>query len=446
MNSKDRLGIKKSIISRIIALVLVINIALFAGMASGGIAGKYVMNSEIGKINTDIYKSIISSSLPVFSPDKSAAAPAASEGIWGMLKDFFTVDLYNPACVLSAEASDLYDYYLLVSRKAASSEEVAENSIGSLENTGEPEETLVNTPFYDDTEGSVPSQEELIAERSTIGAEAAYTDLSSRGLREDASSISTDKNAEKEGPPAGKFESNGKIVIRNETKYAVDINELVKKPLKLDFNKKNNKILIYHTHTTESYIQKISQLNSLTATRSRDPKLSVVRVGEELAEVLRKSFKLNVIHNTTVHDYPDFNKSYVNSLKTVTALLKEDPGIKIIIDLHRDAAGGNQKLREVVDVNGKKAAKIMFVVSTGEVLQNHPAWKENFRLALALQENLMEQSPQLTQPVFLSKNTFNQHVSNGALLIEIGGDGNLMEECLESAKYLAKAINAVVNK
>lgn len=456
--SKDGSYAKKSVVSGIIRFVLLLNIAVFAGMLCGSMLSKYDTGGDLEKINTEVYKSIVSSSLPIIGKVyDNTTGPSGPDNAADSIKSFLTADFYNPVCVMTAQISGLYSYYISVKGEETAGAEIPDNSWGAAQSPGEPEETEnstestteKNTAFNDENTDDPRSGSGAAAAEAAISGKAAYIDTydeNSRGMKEAESSISTDNDTEKEGPPAGKVESNGKIAIRNETKNKVDISGLMKEPLKFKFDKKKDKVLIYHTHTTESYIQKISQLNALTPSRSRDPKYSVVRVGEELSEILTKSFKFKVVHNTTVHDYPDFNKSYVNSLKTVTTILKEDPGIKIVIDLHRDAAGNDKKLREVVDINGKKAAKIMFVVATGEVKKNHPGWKENLKLALKLQEKLMEQNPQLVQPIFLSKNTFNQHVSSGALLIEIGGDGNLLEECLESTKYLAKAINDVIIK
>jgi len=409
----------------VVRFVFLLGAAILTGIVSGDILSRVDINGELQKIDVEAYESVINNSLPIINTvyNNGNNSASISGRINDLIKYIFSFDIDDPISILNAQSAVLYGYYgacYLPSQANSRQESKTDNTAGS--DTGNSPSDNKNAETADNP---VPG------------------DKNSGGLEEAASSISTD-DVEKEEPPKGNVDSSGKISIRNETKYKVNIDELMKEPLKFRFNKRKDKVLIYHTHTTESYLTDISQLGSSISTRSRDPRRGVVRVGEELAENLKDKFGIQVIHNATVHDYPDYNKSYGNSLKTVKAILKAYPNIKVVIDLHRDAMGDDKKLREVANVNGKNAAKIMFVVSTGELKQNHPAWRENLKLALKIQEKLNGQCPQLTLPINLSKYTYNQNVSSGALLIEVGGDGNLLSECLESAKYVAKAINDVL--
>jgi stage II sporulation protein P len=153
---------------------------------------------------------------------------------------------------------------------------------------------------------------------------------------------------------------------------------------------------------------------------------------------------LAMLHNGTIHDYPNYKSSYANSLSTVKKYLKSYPSLRILLDIHRDGLGaGNPKLRVNTKINGKNAAQIMFVVGTNGTGLEHPNWRENLKLALKLQEKLNSKYPGLAKPIYISKNRYNQHETNGALIIEIGGDGNLLSECLESTKYLAEVIGEI---
>ena len=211
-------------------------------------------------------------------------------------------------------------------------------------------------------------------------------------------------------------------------------------PLKLNSQKRGPKVLIYHTHTTESFITDLGELEKTgIPNRTTDATNNVVRVGEELAQILRKKYNIEVIHNSTIHNYPSDTGAYGRSLNTASNILTSYPSIQIVIDIHRDGIEG-KKLRTVTEINEKKVAKIMFVVGT-----DHPQWKENLKLAITLQNMLNEKHPGITRPIYMSKYRYNQHLSNGALIIEIGGDGNLISECLESTKYLAEVINEVLN-
>ena len=165
-----------------------------------------------------------------------------------------------------------------------------------------------------------------------------------------------------------------------------------------------------------------------------------MRVGEELTKNLKK-YNIGVVHNTTVHD-ADYNSSYAKSLNTLTTNLKKNSKLKVTIDLHRDAMG-DEKLRVVKNINGKDVARIMFVIGTDQKLEN-PVWKENLKLALKVQKRLNEIAPGLAKPIYISKNRYNQHLTDGSVIIEIGGDGNTISECVASTKYLAQAINDVI--
>jgi stage II sporulation protein P len=167
-----------------------------------------------------------------------------------------------------------------------------------------------------------------------------------------------------------------------------------------------------------------------------------VRVGDALINNLKK-FKINVLHNTTIHD-KDYNSSYVKSLGTLTNYVEKYPSLKMTIDLHRDAAG-DDKLRVAKKINGKDYAQIMFVIGTDSKLSN-PKWRENLKLALKLQSRLNEIAPGIAKPTYISKNRYNQHLTNGSVIIEIGGDGNVIDECVRSTGYLAQAINDVIYK
>lgn len=233
------------------------------------------------------------------------------------------------------------------------------------------------------------------------------------------------------------------ILIRNFTKHPIDINELLKKPLNIEFAKKGPKVLIYHTHTSESYVLKESDLGKKDVTSfNSNPKYNVVRVGEELARNLKK-YGIETLHNGTIHD-KSRPAAYSLSIDTLKSYRESYPSIKVFIDLHRDAVGNEKpKLRMVKKINGKNAAQIMFVVGADGTLP-HPQWKENLKFVLKLQKKLNEKYPGLARPVWIVAKRYNQQISNQSILIEVGGDGNLLSECLESTKYLAEVLDEVL--
>lgn len=207
-------------------------------------------------------------------------------------------------------------------------------------------------------------------------------------------------------------------------------------------------VLIYHTHTTESYTpsEKFKYTPDNTY-HTKDVNFNMVKVGEVLADELNR---LNVptIHNKTFHDIPTYMTSYANSLKTVEGVLKQNPSIKIVIDLHRDAPVSDlQKAREIttVKIDGATYARFLLVVGTDKTFP-HPNWKENYRFANFLNDKLEQRYPGISRGLDLRSERFNQHVSNKAILLEIGSHGNTMEEALASAKVFAEVLADAVKE
>lgn len=261
-------------------------------------------------------------------------------------------------------------------------------------------------------------------------------------LKEVSSSITFEGDVEEAEIKNNPVVSNGKIKIINQTKYSIDIDKLLREPLKFKFNNKGPQMLIYHTHTTESFLKSINELKMKgIPSRTTDSRYNVVRVGNALISNLKK-YKINILHDTIIHD-KDYNTSYANSLKTLTEYVDKYSSLKMTIDLHRDAAG-DQKLRVAKTINGSSVAQIMFVVGT-DSRQSNPKWRENLKLAVKIQARLNEICPGVAKPIYLSQKRYNQHLTGGSVIIEIGGDGNVIDECVRSTSYLARAINDVVN-
>jgi len=398
----------KRIFFTVLKIISVMGLAVLA-IKIGVAGGNLLYNSDkaiIASIDVDNYRSALSNSLPIIDTiyNSGTSSNSLSGHVKGLLNDLFHFDLNDPMTILNAQSSLFNNYYNSDYQKL-----LAENS----------------TSDYKRFNFSVIAKEEDYADPV----------ISSIYVEESEEQNINDDDAV----------SYGKIAINNDTKYKIDVEEIMKEPLKLNFSKKDPEILIYHTHTTESYLKDISKLNKEgVQTRSSDNRLNVVRVGEELAQLFRKEYGVEVIHNAAVHDYPGTSGAYGRSLNTASNILKSYPSIKMVIDVHRDALKDNQ-LRVVTDINGKKAAKIMFVVGTDATGLTHPNWKENLKLAITLQKKLDNKYPGLTRPILISYNRYNQHLTNGAMLVEVGGDGNLMSECLESSKYLAEVIGEVIN-
>lgn len=224
----------------------------------------------------------------------------------------------------------------------------------------------------------------------------------------------------------------GGVKIKNETKFEIDESILDKQ---LSINKEN--ILIFHTHTCESYTPTEEYYYEQTGNfRTTDMNYSVVRVGDELTNYLM-SFGFNVVHDKTYHDYPAYTGSYTRSKATVENALKSNPS-DIIIDLHRDAIGSKSDYDPSVKIGEETAAQLMFVIGTNGGGLYHPNWQENLKFAIEIQEKANEMYPGLFKPMIVRNSRYNQHLGKAACIIEVGATGNTLEQCMTSMKYLSK--------
>lgn len=229
----------------------------------------------------------------------------------------------------------------------------------------------------------------------------------------------------------------GNVKIKNETDY-----ELTQEMLKPDITIENRNIIIFHTHSCESYTSSEKYPYIPTGNyRTTDLNYTVTRVGTELENQL-KNYNFNVVHNQDYHDYPSYNGSYTRSLKTVEGILETVPS-DIIIDLHRDAVGSRSDYAPTVKIGDEEAAQIMFVIGTNNGGLWHPNWNQNLKFAVKVQEKAEELYPGLFKPIMLTKSRYNQHTGKYANIIEVGATGNTLEQCLNSMKYLAKIMNDI---
>lgn len=242
--------------------------------------------------------------------------------------------------------------------------------------------------------------------------------------------------------------SYNKVYMKNSTSLNIDIKSLLNSSLKFKIKKNEEpQVLIVHTHTTETFMEKESnfytdEFNS----RTTDNNKNMAKIGSIVAEKLNAA-GIKTLHDTTKHDYPEYSGSYNRSAKTVNSYLKKYKSIKIVLDLHRDAvSSGSDKVKLVTEINGKKAAQVMLVMgSESGSITNHPNWKENLKLALKLQQTMESKYPTLARPLSLMSKKYNQSLSEGALLIEFGTDVNTLDEACYSAELVADSLVSLLN-
>ena len=233
------------------------------------------------------------------------------------------------------------------------------------------------------------------------------------------------------------------LEIRYNCSLRPDLEALMAKPLSWDLSGQEPRVLILHTHATESYTKHGENYRESSAFRTLDEDYNMISVGARVAELLQEA-GIGVIHDRQLHDYPSYNGSYNHARKSIQKILEENPSICLVLDLHRDASGDlNDQFRPVASVEGESAAQIMLGMGTNAAGLTHPDWKENLSLGLKLQAQLERQAPGITRPMSLRAQRFNQDLTRGSLLIEMGAAGNSHAEALRAAEQLAKAIIAL---
>ena len=197
-------------------------------------------------------------------------------------------------------------------------------------------------------------------------------------------------------------------------------------------------VLIIHTHGTESYTMPPGQEYDVSDTfRTLDTNCNMIRVGDEMARTLTEC-GISVVHDRALYDYPSYSGAYNRSLASIERYLEKYPSISFVLDVHRDAvqdANGNQfKLLCGEDAS---AAQLEFVIGSNGGGLSHDLWRENLKLACAVQETLYKDHPTLMRPVTVRNSRYNQHMTTGSLLVEVGTAGNSLEEAVNAARLFA---------
>lgn len=201
-------------------------------------------------------------------------------------------------------------------------------------------------------------------------------------------------------------------------------------------------VLIMHTHTTETYeLAARDFYDNRYNARSRDQSRNVVRVGDEIAKKLEEA-GIGVIHDKTEHDYPSYNGAYDRSRTTVQNILAENPSIKVVLDIHRDAISDDNGVHyaPVANINGKNAAQVMIISGCDDGTMNYPNYLQNLSFASLLQQNLENDHPGLTRPVSFKYKFYNQDLTTGSLLLEVGAFANSLEEAIYAGQLIGESL------
>ena len=214
-------------------------------------------------------------------------------------------------------------------------------------------------------------------------------------------------------------------------------------PFDVEVDSDEPQVLILHTHATETYQTWPDLIYDPDFTaRTQNTALNMCAVGEKMTQVLNEA-GINTLHDTTLHDSPSYTESYDRSYATTQAYLEKYPSIKVVLDVHRDAIEDSDgtRVKPLCTINGEDTAQVMIIAGcdNGSSIQL-PNWRLNLRFAAAWEEAMESRTPGLTRPVMCAYRYYNQDLTTGSLLIEIGGHANTVTEAIRAGQYAAEAL------
>lgn len=211
-------------------------------------------------------------------------------------------------------------------------------------------------------------------------------------------------------------------------------------PFSIEVGSSEPQVLIMHTHATESYeLEDLGWFDPEYTSRRTDTSLNMVAVGAAIAEELSAA-GIVTLQDATLHDYPSYNGSYERSNATVRSYLEQYPSIKVVLDVHRDAIETDgARVKAVAEVEGKTAAQVM-IICGADKNGNLPNFKQNLAFAAKWESAMESRYPGLTRPVLFDYRYYNQDLTTGSLLIEMGSHGNTLEEAVYSGHLVGKAL------
>jgi len=240
-----------------------------AGILLGSLAFKFVDGriNNIGSLKNDISQS--KPAVEVVNNNNSNGFEAL-EFFKDELFKFLGMDRYNPITIVNAN----YPYFKMF----------YENQYLQYTAQLEQQELFKQKQISDEELLKKAQLVEVQNSIDKINANAAGSNV----LKEVSSSLTFEGDVDDTDLKNNPIVSSGKINIKNETKYSIDINKLLNDPLKLAANKKGPQILVYQTHTTESFLKTIKEFSMNVASRTSNNRYNVVRVGEALTNNLEK--------------------------------------------------------------------------------------------------------------------------------------------------------------
>ena len=324
---------------------------------------------------------------------------------------------------------------------------VSRQAVQQASSTEQPQEELPDTAAADPAQAA----SSVVQEPDTVDA-AGETSYFVELQGEDARPADAGTVIEKTYPQGSgdKYIPCGTGSIKNNTQQtAADIAAEIQNPLPFAIEKDSPEpqVLVMHTHATEDYrLSAGLWFRPGDGARSTDRSINMCAVGKVVTDTLNAA-GIYTLHDETLNDYPSYTGSYANSRAVVQQYLAQYPSIKVVLDVHRDAieTEGGARYAPVCTVNGRQAAQVMIICGcdNGGSVQL-PNWRQNLRVAAAWERSMEGLYPGFTRPVLFSYRFYNQDLTTGSLLIEIGGHGNNLNEALYAGQLAAKGLAAAL--
>lgn len=239
------------------------------------------------------------------------------------------------------------------------------------------------------------------------------------------------------------------VAVRNVTEsHSINIAECLSASCVLDTADRSQPlVLIYHTHTTESYeMLDRGWYSDSFPTRSSSETTNMVRVGDAICAQLTAA-GYSVIHDRQIHD-TSYTGSYARSREAIEAYKEKYPSLQVIIDVHRDGikTSDGTKTKPVATINGKKAAQIMIIAGCEDgKITEFPGWENNLNFAVQLQKHAEDMYPGLMRPIYFSPRKYNMDTSPCGILLEMGSDANTLDEAVYSGALIGDALASLLN-
>ncbi len=312
-----------------------------------------------------------------------------------------------------------------------------------------------NTESKTDTPSDATDSQQNYSTENDIGAENVSSEAVSSN-QSGTESIEASANDQVAGkiieqfisPYSAKYSYNN-VYMKNTSGINIDIKSELEAKLSFKIKKTSEpEVLIVHTHATECYMEEKRDYYTVgDATRTTDNNKNITHIGEIIAKKLSDA-GIGVIHDRTQHDYPSYTGSYSRSEKTIKEYLAKNPSIKIVLDIHRDSitVNENDRTRPVAEIDGKRAAQVMLLMgSESGSVKNFPKWRENFRLGVKFQQTMEVMYPGLARPMVLASKLYNQNLTTGSMLLEVGTESNLTGEAEYTAELVGNALVSLIN-